>query len=177
MRAAEPTCSRSRPPARRSTSVTECVFGIDQRGYQRFTTFGQPCDAGAYEESAQGVPGPTIDTGPSGAIAGGTATFEFSTDDPSATFVCSLSNGSAPGAFEPCTSPKTYSGLAPGSYVFQVAIADPSGLPGSTVAFRQFSVAPPAQATPTPTPTATPAPVPTPVPQQDVTGKASGTVL
>ncbi len=157
--------------------VTQCVIGVDQRGFQRITAFGQPCDAGAYEQSAQGVPGPSIDSGPSGQIAGGTATFEFSTGDPSATFVCSLSSNSAPGPFEPCTSPKTYSGLAPGSYVFQVAIADPSGLPGSTVAFRQFSVAPPPQATPTPTPTAAPAQAPTPVPQKDVTGKATGTVL
>jgi hypothetical protein len=163
--------------------VAFCGSATDQRGFAR-TNGGitQPCDAGAYEESAQGVPGPTIDTGPSGAIAGGTATFAFSTDDPSAKFVCRLSTGSSPGTFEECTSPKTYSGLGPGDYVFQVAIADPqSGQPASAVAFRQFSIGTPPQATPTatqtPAPTAVPAQAPTPVPQKDATGKPSGTVL
>jgi hypothetical protein len=126
------------------------------------------------------VPGPTIDTGPSGQAAGGTATFEFSADDPSATFVCRLSVNSAPGIFEPCTSPKTYSGLAPGIYVFEVALADQSGQPASAVAFRQFSVAPSPQPAQTPAPAPIPtkaAQAPTPVPQKDVTGTPSGTVL
>ena len=80
--------------------VTFCGSGIDQRGYQRVVTFDQPCDAGAYEASAQGVPGPTIDSGPSGPTSDGSATFEFSTDDPTAEFVCRLSSGSSPGTFE-----------------------------------------------------------------------------
>jgi hypothetical protein len=161
--------------------VTQCFLSIDQRGYQRITAFGQPCDAGAYEQSAQGPPGPTIDAGPSGPVTGGTATFEFSSDEPGAAFVCRLSNGASPGTFEPCTSPKTYTGLGPGTYVFQVAIADQSGQPASAVAFRQFSVPGAPQLTPTPTPTPTPsapAATPTPVPQQDATGKVvSGKVL
>jgi hypothetical protein len=66
--------------------------------------------------------------------------------------------------------------------VFQVALADQSGQPASAVAFRQFSVGTPPQATPTPAPTpvptAVPAQAPTPVPQQDATGKVvSGKVL
>jgi predicted outer membrane repeat protein len=162
--------------------VAFCGSGVDQRGFARVTSVDQPCDAGAYEESAQGPPGPTIDTGPSGVIAGGTATFEFSSDDPTATFVCRLSSGSSPGTFETCTSPKTYSGLGPGNYVFQVALADQSGQPASAVAFRQFSVgSPPPGApipSPAPAPTAAPSQVPTPVPQHDATGKVvQGKVL
>ena len=34
--------------------VTPCSIATDQRGFARFTTQGQPCDAGAYEQSAVG---------------------------------------------------------------------------------------------------------------------------
>jgi hypothetical protein len=32
-------------------AVTPCSLSVDQRGYLRYTTFGPPCDAGAYERS------------------------------------------------------------------------------------------------------------------------------
>jgi hypothetical protein len=151
-------------------------FGVDQRGFQR----GQPCDAGAYEQSAQGPPTPTISSGPPESTPATSASFSFAiADDPEATFVCQLTGPGHAAGYLPCTSPQQYAGLAPGDYVFAVAIADPTGQqPSGAPSLRAFRVTSPAAQTPAPTPTPTPVPVPTPVPQHDATGKVvSGTVL
>jgi hypothetical protein len=152
--------------------VLQCFSGADQRGFARITGSGQACDAGAYEQSAQGQPGPTIEAG-TNASPDGTASFTFSSAEPDPTFECRLDGPTAAnvGTFAPCTSPKIYTGLAPGDYVFQVRSS-----PTSAVAFRQFSVAP-AQVAQVPTPTPTPAPTATPVPQKNASGTATGTVL
>jgi hypothetical protein len=34
--------------------VNPCFYPVDQRGFARYTTQGEPCDAGAYEQSATG---------------------------------------------------------------------------------------------------------------------------
>jgi hypothetical protein len=157
-----------------------CLSSIDQRGYARITQFGQRCDAGAYEQSAQGTPQPTISSGPSATTTATSASFSFQTLDESDTFVCQLTGPGHAGGYQPCTSPATYSGLAPGDYIFSVAIADASGQqPSGTPTVRAFRVTSPAAQTPapTPTPTATPSPTPTPEPQKAATGKPSGTVL
>ncbi len=155
--------------------VNPCFSFYDQRVFQRITAFGQqPCDAGAYEQSATGPAQPTIESGPSGPTTATSASFQFSapTGD-GAAFVCQLAGPGQAGGYHPCTSPVTYTGLAPGDYVFAVAIADPTGQqPSGSPSVRTFSVAaPPAQiATPTPTPSPTPAPTATAVPQKSATG-------
>jgi Subtilase family len=58
-----------------------------------------------------------ITSGPSGAVESTSATFTFDTNNTGdADFQCQLDGG----AFVPCTSPQTYSGLTPGSHSFHV---------------------------------------------------------
>ncbi len=51
------------------------------------------------------------------------ATFDFSATEPGSTFACSRDGA----AFVPCTTPKSYAGLADGSHTFQVRATDPAG--------------------------------------------------
>ena len=65
----------------------------------------------------------TIDSWPPAQTNSNSASFAFSADDPNATFACSLDGA----AFESCTSPTTYDGLANGSHTFRVQASDPLG--------------------------------------------------
>jgi hypothetical protein len=71
------------------------------------------------------VPSASITSGPaqSSRQISTSATFNFTSDDPLATFRCSLDSG----LYQACTSPRTYSGLAQGAHLFQVYAVDPSG--------------------------------------------------
>ncbi|HEX5826088.1 MAG TPA: hypothetical protein VFY23_01090 [Candidatus Limnocylindrales bacterium] len=61
-------------------------------------------------------------------IPGSTATFNFSAIDESpVTFECQLTKNDTAGAWATCTSPKTYSGLKPGTYLFTVRATDEAG--------------------------------------------------
>ena len=82
-------------------------------------------------------PETTIDSGPSGAIAGTSATFEFSSE-PDAQFQCRLDNA----VFAACTSPETYSGLAAGTHTFRVRAIDGAGNRDPTPATRTFTALP-----------------------------------
>jgi outer membrane protein OmpA-like peptidoglycan-associated protein len=64
---------------------------------------------------------PAITGGPQGTVTDTTARFEFS-GEAGATFECALDGG----AFELCTSPKTYTGLAVGEHAFEVRQTDGS---------------------------------------------------
>src|SRR5262249_16839418 len=65
-----------------------------------------------------------ITSGPSGSVNGTDATFTFDTNNTgNAGFECQLDGG----AFAPCTSPKTYSGLATGGHSFSVRSAVEGG--------------------------------------------------
>ena len=107
-----------------------------------------------------GPDGPTSDTSPAFAFTSDATTTECKLDGP----------GAAVGSYGPCTSPKSFEGLAPGAYVFSVRAIDSAG--NQTVRSRNFSVTLVQQATPTPTPTptptVTPAQEPTPVPNKTV---------
>ena len=67
-------------------------------------------------------PETTIDSGPTGTIFGNQAIFEFHANEPS-TFQCKLDGG----VFEPCSSPKIYTGLPFGPHSFQVRAIDNTG--------------------------------------------------
>lgn len=68
---------------------------------------------------------PAITGGPQGTVTDTTARFEFS-GEAGATFECALDSG----AFELCTSPKTYTDLAVGVHTFQVRQTDSAGNTG-----------------------------------------------
>ena len=102
--------------------------GADQRDFGR--PQGPACDSGAYE----------IDQAPDTALSGTGPTFTFSSPEPGVTFQCRLD----PAAFAPCTSPMTYSGLAPGAYTFVVRAVDATGNVDPTPASQAFTVQEPA---------------------------------
>ena len=155
-RAATRTCSRSMPSAPRSTWSPSALASTSAAS----SAARQPCDAGAYEQSATGPATPTISSGPPDSTTATSASFSFAiADDPAATFVCQLTGPGHTGGYVPCTSPQQYAGLAPGDYVFAVALADPTGQqPSGSPSFRTFRVTSPAAQTATPTPTPTPTP-------------------
>ena len=84
----------------------------------------------------QTAPETTITEGPDGITRDRDASFTFEGESPSDTFECSL-NGAA---FQPCSSPQTYPGLADGSYNFRVRATDLLGNTDQTPAERNFTV-------------------------------------
>jgi arylsulfatase A-like enzyme len=76
------------------------------------------------------APTVAIDAGPADPNNLTSATFEFSSDDPTATFACSLDGAEA----VPCASPVTYDGLAEGGHSFAVTATDRAGNGGSASA-------------------------------------------
>jgi uncharacterized delta-60 repeat protein len=78
--------------------------------------WGQDATPASHTWTVADLPQTTITSEPPRYINVTNATVAFSSSDPSATFECQL-NGSA---YAPCTSPKTYTGLAVGGYTFNV---------------------------------------------------------
>ena len=70
------------------------------------------------------APAASISQGPSGTVASASASFEFFSADESASFECSLESDED---WEPCNSPKGYSGLSEGSHTFYVRARDTAG--------------------------------------------------
>lgn len=89
------------------------------------------------------APQTTIGGGPSGTVMSTDATFDFSSDDPSAGFQCSF-DGSL---FEACESPRAYAGLARGDHSFRVRAVDPVGNVDTSPAARTWRVEPPSSGT------------------------------
>jgi len=77
---------------------------------------------------------PAITGGPQGTVTDTTTRFEFS-GEAGATFECALDGG----AFELCTSPKTYTDLAVGEHTFQVRQTDSAGNTGAS-ASQTFTI-------------------------------------
>jgi hypothetical protein len=69
------------------------------------------------------APATTINAQPPNPTNSTNSTFTFSSDDPAATFECSLNAE----ALAPCTSPKTYEGMAEDSHTFEVRARDTAG--------------------------------------------------
>ena len=108
---------------------------VDQRGVAR--PLGAGCDAGAYEADVV-PPGTTID---SAATNGMSATITFSSNEPGTLFECRLDSPAGTGTFAPCTSPVSFTSLAPGSYVFFLRATDPAG--NTATISRAFTIAAP----------------------------------
>ncbi len=81
------------------------------------------------------APDTSIDSGPPAATNATDATFEFSASEP-ASFECALDGG----AFEACSSPKTYTGLADGDHTFTVRATDTAGNTDPAPAERTWTV-------------------------------------
>jgi hypothetical protein len=81
-------------------------------------------------------PDTTITAGPSGTVTATDATFEFAASENGSTFECRLDSA----AFAPCTSPKTYDGLATGSHTFEVRATDGSDNEDPTPATRSWTI-------------------------------------
>jgi hypothetical protein len=82
------------------------------------------------------APETTIDSGPSDPTGSNSATFEFSSEDPNATFECSLDSGS----YESCSSPQTYNSLADGSHTFSVRATDTAGNADQSPASQTWTI-------------------------------------
>jgi hypothetical protein len=123
-------------------------------------TDGSPATASWTVNVADTTPPDTlIVSGTSGTVATGDASFTFSSDDPAATFSCSL-DATLP--YTSCTSPKSYTGLANGDHTFSVRATDLAGNTDPTPALGTFTVAiPGGDSTP---------------PETTITGGPTGTV-
>ena len=74
------------------------------------------------------VPQTTITAHPPSTLRLPTATFRFKSSIPGAKLECRLRKaGAGPPAFKPCSSPKTYSAQANGSYTFEARSISPAG--------------------------------------------------
>lgn len=82
------------------------------------------------------APQTTISFGPAPIETSTEATFALSSDDPSATFECSLDGSS----FSACATPRTYTGLAPGSHTFAAQAKDGAGNIDPTPATRAWTI-------------------------------------
>lgn len=85
-----------------------------------------------------------LSVAPGGSTLSSSITFAFSASDAVGVigFECSLNSG----AFSPCTSPGSYTGLAVGNHTFQVRATDTAGNTDPTPASLAWTVATPAQA-------------------------------
>jgi hypothetical protein len=111
---------------------------------------------------------PEVDAGPAGVTSDPSPSFTFK-GAPGVTFECRLDGPQGPGSFGPCTSPVTFSGLAPGAYVFLLRATDAAG--NRSVTRREFTVTG-VQAAQVPTPQPPPPTgAPAPEPGKTVVGK------
>jgi hypothetical protein len=91
------------------------------------------------------APETTVTAGPTGTVAMGSASFDFTSSEADSTFECRLDNG----PWGACASPKAYSGLANGSHTFNVRASDAAGNTDATPASRTWTVnVPPPDTTP-----------------------------
>ena len=82
------------------------------------------------------APNASILGGPSGYVNSATATFSFTSNDATATLLCSLDGAS----YSPCASPATYTNLSNGSHTFQVTATDGAGNTDTTPASQTWIV-------------------------------------
>ena len=81
------------------------------------------------------APTVTINSKPAPITNNASPSFSFSSDEAGSTFECSLSRGTNPDAFTPCSSPKNYGPLANGTYTFKVKATDAAGNVGEAASY------------------------------------------
>ena len=81
------------------------------------------------------APRPTIDTHPDDPSPGRQLDLHLPRQESGSTFQCSSPRTAAPDSFSSCSSGKTYSGLANGTYTFKVRATDPAGNQGAAATF------------------------------------------
>jgi hypothetical protein len=114
----------------------------DHDGYGDETQDACPAvaNAGATcpQPSALSSPPPEtkITKGPKGRIEAHSAKFKFKSEPTGARFECKLDKKK----FKPCSSPKTYRGLAAGKHTFRVRAVSASGTVDASPAKRTFRV-------------------------------------
>ena len=111
-------------------------MGLRRSRKAALVLFGLVIAAGAGIAHSAPDPDTTITLGPAANIKVDTATFEFISDDPLATFECQLDLG----GFAACTSPDVLTGLSEGSHDFQVRAVDQLAVPDPTPAEATFRV-------------------------------------
>ncbi len=89
------------------------------------------------------APDTAIDGGPEGTTTSTDASFSFSASEPGSSFQCSLDGG----AFEACSSPREYGGLAVGNHEFRVQATDGAGNTDDSPASFGWTVQPPPDTT------------------------------
>jgi hypothetical protein len=85
------------------------------------------------------APNTTINSGPPNPTNATSAQFAFSANEPGSTFECRVDVVNA-GAFAPCTSPASYTGLPGGTRTFQVRAKDPAGNTETSPASRTWTI-------------------------------------
>jgi hypothetical protein len=81
------------------------------------------------------APDATIDSGPSGTVHSSSATFTFSSSEPSS-YICMIDTEEIEG----CSSPQTFTNLADGSHTFQVTATDLAGNNDPTPPSRTWTI-------------------------------------
>lgn len=165
--------ARSRPLRVRVRALTLPRRGVAPRSRLRVAL---RADTLRTRAAKGGRPNTSITDGPSGTVSNTTATFTFSSDEPSPTFQCRLDSGT----WTTCSSPRSYEGLALKSHTFQVRARDAYGRVDRTPATRSWLiVAPPPETTvPDPPPeTTVPAPPPETVPEEPAPSPTVTSVL
>jgi len=107
------------------TALAEQADSAGNTGFSTANTFTVSVSTGGLDT--------TIDSGPTGTVRTGAATFTFSSNDPTAQFQCSLEGA----AFVACTSPRTYH-VANRGHSFQVRAVTASAGVDSTPAARSW---------------------------------------
>ena len=72
-------------------------------------------------------PSTTITAAPAAVTSSSSASFSFTSSETGSSFACRVDGA----AYQACTSPKVYTGLAVGVHSFNVVATDPAGQPGS----------------------------------------------
>ncbi len=82
------------------------------------------------------APNTTITSGPKASTSAKSATFSFSSSESGSEFECRLDGG----AWQACSSPKSYGGLKKGSHVFRVRAVDKAGNADGTPDMRSWTI-------------------------------------
>ena len=82
------------------------------------------------------APNTTITSGPKASTSAKSATFSFSSSESGSEFECRLDGG----AWQACSSPKSYGGLKKGSHVFRVRAVDKAGNADGTPDVRSWTI-------------------------------------